>query len=69
MTQSELLVKALLRNTEPYGPNNQGLKVLKALQAVIQWHKMVNTEVYSICRGCGEFYPCSTIQAIDKELT
>ena len=39
----------------------------KALRAVVELHKPNNTNEY--CVGCGaHYYPCETIQAIEKEL-
>ena len=38
-----------------------------ALRAVVELHKPNNTNEY--CVGCGaHYYPCETIQAIEKEL-
>lgn len=38
-----------------------------ALYAVVELHKTKNGKKF--CKTCGKFYPCSTIQAIEKELT
>ena len=42
-------------------------KNTNALRAVVELHKPNNTNEY--CVGCGaHYYPCETIQAIEKEL-
>lgn len=81
MTHAELQIAALMKHTEPYGPENQGLKVLKALQAVMELHKpfVYEQTKMAICTMCYEpieysdeylktDYPCPTIKAIEKEL-
>ena len=49
---------------------------VKALRAVVELHNPINMgEACDCCEGpsscdvCGEFYPCPTIQAIEKELS
>ena len=40
-----------------------------ALRAVVELHKPVlHSKHKYICEGCNLFYPCDTIQAIEKEL-
>jgi hypothetical protein len=41
-----------------------------ALRAVVELHKPVQHEEGNWCSGCSatEWYPCPTIQAIEKEL-
>jgi hypothetical protein len=73
VSHAELAVAALIKHTEPYGPNNQGLKVLKALQAVMELHKPELMISSSYCVACTinletVIYPCPTIEAIQKEL-
>ena len=70
VSHTELLVAALIKHTEPYGPDNQGLKTLKALQAVIELHRPEEQDhkQYKKCWNCNLVYPCPTIQAIEKEL-
>ena len=38
----------------------------KALRAVVELHKPKDGKKF--CKTCGKFFPCSTIQAIEKEL-
>ena len=46
---------------------NEEYKAIYALRAVVKLHKPNNTNEY--CVGCGaHYYPCETIQAIEKEL-
>ena len=37
-----------------------------ALRAVVELHKPKDGKKF--CKTCGKFFPCSTIQAIEKEL-
>ena len=37
-----------------------------ALRAVVELHKPKDKKKF--CKTCGKFYPCSTIQVIEKEL-
>lgn len=43
-----------------------------ALRAVVELHKPLpeskNSPFKDFCFGCGQIYPCKTIQAIEKEL-
>ena len=55
---------------------NKAVGILKALRAVVELHKPLNSLWYkqTICESCQEgndypiTYPCLTIQAIEKEL-
>lgn len=38
----------------------------KALRAVLELHKQIDD---NSCHYCAHWYPCETIQAIEKELT
>ena len=75
MTQDELLAKIGL------GEKFEGttwtididliVKQLKALRAVVEYHKPYESKNYGLlCNGCDETpnYPCGTIRAIEKEL-
>jgi len=48
------------------------MKGLKALLAVVELHKPITHQGYEdeglFCNNCEFDYPCSTIQAIEKEL-
>jgi hypothetical protein len=39
----------------------------KALRTVAELHKSKDGKKF--CKTCGKFYPCSTIQVIEKKLT
>ena len=43
---------------------------VSALRAVVELHKPIKLKEYIWCNGCStsEWYPCPTIQAIEKEL-
>jgi len=68
MTHDELLEKLTPTDTPfpRYSPNS----VVNALAAVVELHKPVQHEEGTWCSGCSatEWYPCPTIQAIEKEL-
>jgi hypothetical protein len=53
---------------------------IKAIRAVVElhkpenatlqsWFKLLNNKAVIGCKLCNDFYPCPTIQAIEKELT
>jgi hypothetical protein len=66
VTNEELLVAIEMSSkslTNDYGFN--------ALKAVVELHKPYEpTQIGTVCKACGitADYPCSTIQAIEKEL-
>ena len=74
MTHDELL--ADINEAIQYEEDKQ---VWKALRAVVQLHPPIYDNSCSdadccggpypdLCNGCGDDYPCPTIQAIEKEL-
>ena len=76
MTHDELLAEidmayGLISYAET---SDQGLKALQigdyfnALRAVVELHKPEESGGPARCRVDGSHYPCSTIQAIEKEL-
>ena len=64
MTHDELLAK--LSSSQVFG-KQFGAKAYLALRAVVELHKCSNPRFDLLC-DCGNFYPCLTIQAIEKEL-
>jgi len=59
--------------------NHDAIFMKDALRAVVELHKPEITvlgestdgsykETVSVCRKCSAYYPCPTIQAIEKEL-
>ena len=67
MTHDELLEK--IKREEDYlktYAEGYGFVVTDALRAVVELHKTKDGKKF--CKTCGKFYPCSTIQAIEKEL-
>ncbi len=72
MTHDELLEKIYETIndspvTEPHHPTYLGLN---ALRTIVELHKPVEfiPEWKPRCNDCEIFYPCPTIQAIEKEL-
>jgi hypothetical protein len=70
MTHDELLAE--LTDT---GPVYARVSLYSALRAVVELHEPINSIRGIVCRHCftdalhrTEFYPCLTIQAIEKEL-
>ena len=81
MTHDELLAKIDIWKfqTKDYNDTYEVHGILNALSAVVELHKpfMYDGRMgkYQRCSGCsseeewlGNFYPCETIQAIEKEL-
>lgn len=73
MTHDEL--RAKIQHYNWVEANN----LIQALDAVVKFHKPEKTiigqstdgsyeEAIYVCRKCSEWYPCPTIQAIEKEL-
>ncbi|NBX50927.1 hypothetical protein EBT25_13595 [bacterium] len=71
MTHEELLNRIAQAGLEPYG-NVMPTHLVLALRAVVELHKPQNKHEVEFglakCDGCYMPYPCSTIQAIEKEL-
>ena len=69
MTHDELLASII-----DYGENGSidygQIDLSKALRAVVELHKPVEGKFGLSCLKCRDYenYPCSTIQAIEKEL-
>jgi hypothetical protein len=59
MTHGELLEKISFKK-------NKSFYLREALRAVVELHKPKDGKKF--CKTCGKFFPCSTIQAIEKEL-
>ena len=80
MTHDELLEKIYLYCIYANDPEFYGLSgYRKVLLAVAELHKPIYDNSCSdvdccggpypdLCNGCGDDYPCATIQAIEKEL-
>ena len=74
MTHDELLASII--DYGENGPIDYGqIDLSKALRAVVELHEPINSIRGIVCRHCftdalhrTEFYPCPTIQAIEKEL-
>ena len=65
MTHDELLTK--IDNFEP-DDELDSVNSMNALRAVVELHKPEEYGGPARCRVDGSHYPCSTIQAIEKEL-
>jgi hypothetical protein len=69
MTHDDLLM--LVTGGTNYTMAAEHLLYRKALRAVVKYHEPFDftwgEETETAC-NCGEFYPCPTIQAIEKEL-
>ena len=70
MTHDELLAEVI--RLDEVLEDSTGIK---ALRAVVELHEPINSIRGIVCRHCftdalhrTEFYPCPTIQAIEKEL-
>lgn len=80
MTHNELLKEIdryLVPTLAESEIGNKAIGILKALRAVVELHKPIQDEWFNIgeliCEECTreeyiKKYPCSTIQAIEKEL-
>ena len=69
MTHDELLASII--DYGENGPIDYGqIDLSKALRAVVELHKPVEGKFGLSCLKCRDYenYPCSTIQAIEKEL-
>ena len=74
MTHDELLASII--DYGQNGPIDYGqIDLSNALRAVMELHEPINSIRGIVCRHCftdalhrTEFYPCPTIQAIEKEL-
>jgi len=64
MTHDELLAKLDLYEADYFDYPN---KELLAVRAVVELHKPYEDHVV-YCKDCERIYPCTTIQAIEKEL-
>ena len=76
MTHDELLAKLWILPTD-ITELQHGAKAVHALRAVVELHKPIQISNEQLCNACEEwtnegqkqlFYPCPTIQAIEKEL-
>ena len=74
MTHGELLTKLGILPTD-ITELQHGAKAVYALCAVVELHEPINSIRGIVCRHCftdalhrTEFYPCPTIQTIEKEL-
>ena len=72
MTYDKLLAKLKWLDVS----NVEGYKTDNALRAVMELHEPINSIRGIVCRHCftdtlhsTEFYPCPTIQAIERELS
>ena len=74
MTHDELLAK--LSSSQVFG-KQFGAKAYLALRAIVELHKPIQISNEQLCNACEEwtnegqkqlFYPCPTIQEIEKEL-
>ena len=75
MTHDELLVRVKL--WDDYAKGGYTPAAFQALHAVVELHKPIQIRNEQLCNACEEwtnegqkqlFYPCPTIQAIEKEL-
>jgi hypothetical protein len=64
MTHDELLARIDSKQQDYYADDQS----LNALRAVVELHKPEGYGGPARCRVDGSHYPCSTIQAIEKEL-
>ena len=78
MTHDELLIEINRRLDVAY--YNGDPQSMQALRAVVElhkpekgtlqsWFKFLHNKPVVGCRLCEDFYPCPTIQAIEKELS
>jgi hypothetical protein len=68
MTHDELLDRIAQAGLEPYG-NVMLTHLVLALCEVVKLHKpVIHALPDETCLACQDLYPCSTIQAIEKEL-
>jgi hypothetical protein len=69
MTHDELLYR-MIWASERYHDTDGRAQYFDALRAVVELHKPVEHTEGTWCSGCmaTEWYPCPTIQAIEKEL-
>ena len=65
MTHDELLAK--LSNDENGYAGSTPLQRMYALRSIVELHKPYEDHVV-YCKDCERIYPCTTIQAIEKEL-
>ena len=77
MRHDELLIEINRRlDVAYYNGDPQSMRALRAVvqlhkpeKATLQsWFKSLNNKSVVGCRLCNDFYPCPTIQAIEKEL-
>ena len=72
MTHDELLKELFVFKVKSagYSDSNEPHSIIKALEAVVELHKPVEGKFGLSCLKCRDYenYPCSTIQAIEKEL-
>ena len=80
MTHDELLARIALHWIYADDPEFYGISgYRKALRAIVELHTPIYDNSCSdadccggpypdLCNGCGDDYPCPTIQAIEKEL-
>jgi hypothetical protein len=68
MTYDELLVKLMVMDADE-SEQTRLSKTTQAIRAVVELHKMC-CDLEELCNECNPNvpYPCSTIQAIKKEL-
>jgi hypothetical protein len=74
MTHDELLAKIdYWFDTDNFHLHKNALRAVVKLHkpesATLQsWFKLLNNKAVIGCKLCNDFYPCQTIQAIEKEL-
>ena len=78
MTHDELLIEINRRlDVSYYNGDPQSMQALRAVvelhkpeKGTLQsWFKFLHNKPVVGCRLCEDFYPCPTIQAIEKELS
>ena len=63
---TKFLTKSLMQGDIAINVARQHWFQSNALRAVVELHKPKDGKKF--CKTCGKFFPCSTIQAIEKEL-
>ena len=67
MTHDQL--KDKIEDIDYWQEQYAGLTFMKALNAIVELHKPVDSRGDLVCATCPTYnYPCLTIQAIEKEL-
>ena len=69
MNHNDLLSQIDLLTQPSAGSSNSKPSFYKAIRAVVELHKpVIHALPDETCLACQDFYPCPTIQAIEKEL-